>query len=94
MKWRLIITPKVQEDLRDLSPQIRQYIRASLEELRKDPWLGKALKDELVGFYSFRVKHFRIVYEIQGHVITVVVVGVGRRESIYEELTAELRSKR
>ena len=93
MKWRLVIAPKVQETLRDLSPQIKRLIRACLEELRRDPRLGKALKDELAGFYSFRVKRFRIVYRIEHSLVTVLVIGIGRREGIYEKLIGELRSR-
>ena len=93
MKWRLVLAPKVQETLRDLSPQIKRNIRACLEELRENPLAGKALKDELAGFYSFRVKRFRIVYQIEHHLITIVVLGIGRREGVYEELIGELRRK-
>ena len=93
MKWRLVLAPKVETALRDLSPRIKRNIRACLEELCQDPHAGKALKDDLAGFYSFRVKRFRIVYRIEYYLITIVVVGLGRREGVYEELIGELRRK-
>lgn len=91
MKWQLVITPKVETTLRILSPQIKRYIRQALEEIRNDPWIGKSLRDELAGFYSFRARRFRIVYRIERQRITVVVVGVGPRKTIYQELAAEIR---
>jgi mRNA-degrading endonuclease RelE of RelBE toxin-antitoxin system len=91
--WRLVITPQVQEALRAFPPETKGYIRAALEEIRKDPGMGKPLRDELVGFHSFRAKRFRIVYSIERHTITVIVIGIGRRETIYEELAVEIRSK-
>ena len=54
--------------------------------------MGKPLRDELAGLYSFRARRFRIVYQIHRHVVTVVVVGVGHRRSIYRDLTVEPRS--
>ncbi len=91
MKWRLVITPRVQESLRSFPPETKRYIRAAFEEIRRDPRVGKPLRDELAGLYSFRVKRFRIVYRMERHIVTVIVIGVGRRETIYKELTAEIQ---
>lgn len=93
MRWRLVITPKVEATLRILPPQIKRYIRGALEEIRGNPGIGKLLRDELVGLYSFRVRRFRIVYKIEHHVITVVVVGIGSRKTIYEEIIPEIGPK-
>ena len=90
MTWRLIITPKVQEALRKFSPGTKQYIRRALDDIREDPWVGKSLRDELLGFYSFRTRRFRIVYQIQRSTITVVVIGIGPRETIYKQVAEGL----
>ena len=94
MKWRLVITPKVEATLRTLPPQIKRHIRGALEEIRGNPEIGKPLRDELAGLHSFRVRRFRIVYKVVRQVITVVVVGISPRKSIYEELIAEINPKR
>ena len=93
MKWRLSLTPNVQQTVRVLPPTVKHPIRASLEELCKNPWLGKALRDELAGLYSYRVRRFRVIYRLERHKITIVVVGVGQRETVYEELATGLRLK-
>lgn len=54
------------------------------------PQAGKALKDELSGYRSFRVGNFRIIYRIDKEIIEVVAVGP--RRTIYEE-TYRLISK-
>ncbi|MBI3616344.1 MAG: type II toxin-antitoxin system RelE/ParE family toxin [Candidatus Omnitrophica bacterium] len=94
MKWRLFITPKVQAALRTFPPETKRYIREAFGEICRNPWVGKPLRDELEGFHSFRAKRFRIVYQIRRHEITVAVIAVGPRETIYEELTAERSSRR
>ncbi len=92
MKWHLIITPKVQNALRTIHPEIKYSIREAFDDIVHDPWIGKPLRDELSGFLSFRTRRFRIVYRIKRELITIVVVGVGPRKTIYEELAAEIRS--
>lgn len=90
MKWRLVITPRVQESLRTFPPETKRIVRRALEELVKNPWIGKLLRDDLTGFHSLRAKRFRIVYKMERRVVTVVVVGIGPRERIYETVRAEL----
>ena len=90
MKWRLVVTPKAAATLRNLPPQTKRYVREALDELRKNPLHGKPLRDDLSGLYSFRARRFRIIYQIEKRLITVVVVGVGHRRSIYQELVGGL----
>jgi len=92
VKWRLVITPRVQVELRILPPQTKQYIRQAFLAISQDPRNGKPLRDELTGLHSFRAKRFRVVYRIQRQTVSVVVVGVGPRETIYQELTARFHS--
>ena len=84
MKWRLVITPKVQESLRTLPPLTKRHTRQALDELCRDPRIGKALRDELAGFYTLPVGRFRIIYRIEEHTITVVAVGP--RPTVYDDL--------
>ena len=90
VKWQLRITPAVQETVRSLPPKIKRYIQQAFEEIRKDPWSGKSLRDELEGYYSFRVRRFRVIYRLKRQLITVLVVGVDPRSIIYKELASSL----
>ncbi len=49
-----------------------------------DPFLGKPLKDNLKGKYSFRVGSYRIIYSVHKHEITVYVLDIGHRREIYQ----------
>jgi mRNA-degrading endonuclease RelE of RelBE toxin-antitoxin system len=93
MKWRLVITPPVQKSLRVFPPRTKQYIRHALDEIRKNPMMGKPLKDDLSGFYSFRARRFRVVYQIRRKIITVVVIGIGPRKTIYQDLITQIRRR-
>ena len=94
MKWRLRMTPPVQAALRTLPPQTKGYIRQACDDLCRDPWQGKSLRDELAGYYSLRAKRFRVVYEIQRQTVTVIVVGIGPRKTIYGALAAAIHLQR
>ena len=69
---------------RNLHPQIKKKVRASLEAILSDPYSGKALKDELAGLRTFRVSRFRILYRIVRNK-EIEIVAIGPRERIYED---------
>lgn len=94
MKWRLFLTPQAEALLRVLPPLTKRYVRQALDEILEDPWIGKALRDDLTGFHSFRTGRFRIVYQIHSPHRRLMVIGIGRRETIYEDIAAELRRAR
>jgi len=70
--------------IRGTHPQLKKKIRAALELIVSDPYVGKSLRDELEGLKSFKVSKFRIVYRISPQRI-VELVAIGPRRIIYEE---------
>lgn len=47
---------------------------------------------ELDGLWKYRVRRFRIVYAIDRRARTIRLKATGHRQSIYEDLTAKLRT--
>ena len=45
----------------------------------------------LDGLWKYRVRRFRIAYAVNRKTNTIRFMAVGPRQSLYEELTAELR---
>ena len=70
--------------IKGMHPNLKKRIRAALEEILNDPHCGKALKEELGGLRSFRVKRFRIIYKVSSK-SEIIIVALGPRKSIYEE---------
>ncbi len=89
---RLVVPGDIQELIRNMHPDLKKKIRASLKIILSDPSSGKALIDELSGLRSFRVSSFRIIYRI-GEMKRIELVAIGPRERIYEE-TFHLLQKR
>jgi len=59
-------------------------IEERLRELSENPICEKRLKGRLEGLCRTSVSSYRIVYAV--NLCTIIVVCIGRRESIYEEL--------
>ncbi len=70
--------------VRGLHPILKKRVKAALTEISHDSYCGKALKDELSGLSSFRIKRFRIIYKIASKK-QLSIVAIGPRKYIYEE---------
>ncbi len=53
------------------------------DELRLDPFLGKPLKGELKGRYSYRIGNYRIIYRIEHDRLIIIIIDIGHRRDIY-----------
>ena len=81
--YRFRIPDGLVDLLRGMHPHLKRKIKASLKLILSNPNEGKALKNDLAGFRSFRVSRFRIIYRIQKNIIEIIVIGP--RQRIYEE---------
>jgi len=88
-----VIPPHVAEIIQSLHSDLKQSIKAAVRPITADPECGVPLRRELEGLRKFRVRRFRIVYAIDRKSSTIRLVAVGHRQTIYEELTNQLRKK-
>ena len=93
-KYSLRIPPEIEAFVRHLHPGIKAKIRSALEEIEKDPYLGKPLREPLEGMYSYRVYQYRIIYLIKDRDILVEVVDIAQRRIVYARVAAMLRKIR
>lgn len=84
--YRVEIAPPVGSALRRLAPDIKRQVKSALRAIACDPTIGVPLLRELGGLYKYRVRRFRIVYEIVARPRSIRVVAVGHRRSIYDEV--------
>ena len=88
---RLDIPPHVAERIRSLPPEVKQGVKEALRLLSRDPGAGEPLRLELEGYWKYRVRRYRVVYQPVRRVVRVVAVG--HRRTIYEELGERSRTK-
>ena len=91
--FRPDIPPHVAEVIRSLHPDLKRSIKAAVRSIAADQECGEPLMRELDGLWKYRVRRFRIVYAIDRKARVIRLIAVGHRQSIYENLTAKLRTK-
>jgi mRNA interferase RelE/StbE len=84
MTYKLLYSRTSREQIRSLHPQIKSLVKSYVLQLKENPYEGKALERELSGFYSLRLKRFRVIYRIDHQNRTVRIYHVGHRKNIYE----------
>jgi mRNA interferase RelE/StbE len=89
VKWEYKLDPGAVRDLRAAGPSVAREIRAFLDKRilgTSDPrQFGKPLSGTKHGLWRYWVRDYRIVCRIEDSVVTVVVVAMGHRSTVYGE---------
>ena len=82
----IVFHQKVASDLKHIAPSVQKTIRKAIEEkLIASPKLfGKPLQFSLKGARSMRVGDYRVVFQIFGNVVRVIMIG--HRSTVYKEV--------
>lgn len=91
MKYRLLYSDTSRKKIKKLHPQIKPRVKAKLEQIGENPYIGKYLERELSGYLSFRARRYRIIYRIREDELEVEIHYVGHRKDIYELFGDEIR---
>jgi len=90
--WRVLFVKDVANIIAKLPPERKQLVRASIDELRKDPYLGKPLIEDLAGYWTYKAGRYRIIYRIPRDRSVIEVHYLGHRGGVYETFQALMRS--
>ena len=88
MAWRIELERSAANELDKLDPPVAQRILRFLHErlgLREDPRsLGEPLSGSQLGdFWKYRVGEYRVIAALLDQKLVVLVVRIGRRDSVY-----------
>lgn len=84
MDYRIIYSETSRDQIRSLHPQIKPIVKSHTQNLKENPYLGKALERELSGYYSLSMRRFRVIYKIDHQNRVIQIHYVGHRKYIYE----------
>ena len=84
-KFGMKFTPETTRIIAKLHPENKKLIKQALVELRKNPYTGSDLEEELYGFKSFKLKRFRVLYNINEEKNIIQVFHIGHRKDVYEQ---------
>jgi mRNA interferase RelE/StbE len=91
--YDLEIPPEVADIVRGLSPEVKRPIKQALIRLAETPEAEKHLTRELAGLRSYRARRFRIVYEVAESERRLLILHIGHRRTVYEELAQRVRQR-
>jgi len=87
LAYRVELTPRAQRDFKALDGSVRGRIKQRIESLAENPYPQGIKKiegeDEL---YRLRAGDYRILYQVKGKVLLVLIVGIGHRRDIYRRI--------
>jgi mRNA interferase RelE/StbE len=92
--YRADIVPHVAEIVRHLPPDLKRSIKQALRSLSADPVTGAALMRELSGLWKYKVRRFRIIYELDRKARVIRIYAIDHRREVYEQLADRLRQAR
>ena len=84
-KWKMRFTPEVSRLVTKLHPENKKLLKQALIGLRRNPYTGKDLQEELSGFKSLRLKRYRVIYTVNEEENYIEIYYVGRRSDVYEQ---------
>ncbi len=77
--------------IRHLPPDLKRSVKQAVRSLSADPHLGTPLMRELSGLRKFKVRRFRIIYELDRKARIIRIFAIGHRRDVYEEVAGQLR---
>lgn len=88
--WKIIFKKRALKALQKMNPQTRNritaYMREHVECSVNPKGCGKALSASLSGLWRYRVGDYRVVCHIQNEKVTVLVLAVGHRAIVYNDI--------
>ena len=84
MPYSIQFTPRARRDLKGVDRSAQLRLRTHIDRLAVDPFPAGAKK--LQGnepYYRIRVGDYRVVYQVDGKQLVVIVVKIGHRKEVY-----------
>ncbi len=84
MQFKVVIRKKTQRNLEKIDAKYRLKVLAAFVELSNNPYVGKKLKGEYEGQWSYSIWPFRIIYQIKNKELIVLIIRIGHRQNVYK----------
>lgn len=93
MVYQPRLPPHVADVATHLPPTIKPDLKRALRVLSTDPRAGLPLERELKGFWKYRIRSFRIVYEICPEQRELRILAIEHRRHVYDLVRLQLSAK-
>ena len=82
--YNLVSTVEFLKNLERLEALTNQSIVRSIEDLSREPFLGKPLRGRLKGLYTLRIGEYRVIYSIDIEKQEVILHAAKPRSTVYQ----------
>lgn len=90
MPYRIDFTNRARKELSKLAKSIQpkqlRGIKDTIDDLADDPRPPGVEKVETTDYLRVRSGNYRIVYQVEDEVLTVLIIRIGHRREIYQRL--------
>ena len=83
MTFSIRIKASAAKALRRIPAADRHRVIEAIDRLAEEPNAGGTLKGEFSGLRRLRVGQYRVVYEVMGNELVVLVIRIGHRREVY-----------
>ncbi|MGA3326320.1 MAG: type II toxin-antitoxin system RelE/ParE family toxin [Terriglobia bacterium] len=84
MPYSIRFTACAQRDFSALDKTVQQRLRRHIDRLRENPFPPGAKKLHAEEpYYRIRVGDYRVVYQVEGRQLVIIVVKIGHRREVY-----------
>ena len=83
MRYSVKIKASAAKALRKIRVVDQARLIEAIDQLAVSPHAGSALKGEFSGLRRIRVGDYRIIYEVDHGVLTILVLRIGHRREVY-----------
>jgi mRNA interferase RelE/StbE len=80
-KYEVRFTPSFSKNIRVLGREDQVKVFREINILKTDPYAGKPLRGDWKGVYSLRVGVYRVLYQVKGKEVLLLIVG--HRKHVY-----------
>ncbi len=84
--YRVEFTKSAKKEFEDLSSEVQLKVLEALGLLSQNPFSELLQIKKLKGaqsLYRIRIGDYRLVYEVRGNVLVIVVIKIGHRKDVY-----------
>ena len=87
MSYRIEFAPRAVRDFKSLDGSIRRRIARRIEARADNPYPQRIKKIEgEEELYRLRVGDYRILYQVKGKILIVLIVGIGHHRDVYRRI--------
>ena len=84
MKYRIEFSPTAESQFKKLSKEVQARLKHRIDNMAENPFprgVKKLSAEE--NFYRLRIGDYRIIYQVQGKALLILILKLGHRKNVY-----------